>query len=162
MNGCSLYGKKEKEIHEILSDGESAYNRACEKSLSADIVWRLKQEFSRGARSASSLKNHFGKEISHEELVRARQTAPRIQKKEKLYYTRIVTCCFGSGRLATCCTGSWSTAPGTGGRCSSRPHVERDTERRKDEEITWIIGGNRFRPGGCGFPLLAPGKARRI
>jgi len=82
------------------------FRKTFEESLPSDIIWRVKQEFSQGSGSASSLTKYFEETIGDEELLRAQKAHPIIRNKEELHYFRIFTYHFGSGR-ALDTVGQW-------------------------------------------------------
>jgi asparagine synthase (glutamine-hydrolysing) len=70
------------------------------------VVWRLKQEFSQGSGSADVLPQYFENVISDDELAETQAQFPMVRSKEELYYFRIFTDHFGSGR-AVDTVGQW-------------------------------------------------------
>jgi asparagine synthase (glutamine-hydrolysing) len=82
------------------------FRKAFENDLPKEVVWRGKQEFSQGSGSADVLPGHFEKVISDDELKEAQAKFPIIRSKEELYYFRIFTNNFGSGK-AVKTVGQW-------------------------------------------------------
>ena len=74
------------------------FRKAFEPYLPKQVVWRLKQEFSQGSGSADVLPNHFERIVSDHELKEAQAKYPVIRSKEELYYFRIFTDNFGTGK----------------------------------------------------------------
>jgi len=82
------------------------FRKAFEDRLPAAVVWRLKQEFSQGSGSADVLPQYFENVISDDELAETQAQFPMVRSKEELYYFRIFTEHFGSGR-AVDTVGQW-------------------------------------------------------
>jgi len=82
------------------------FRKAYEKLLPDDIVWRRKAEFSQGSGSAGVLPAYFEEQIPDNELAEAQAKYPIIRSKEELYYFRIFTENFGTGR-AVDTVGQW-------------------------------------------------------
>ncbi|MDH4187990.1 MAG: asparagine synthase-related protein, partial [Nitrospira sp.] len=82
------------------------FRRAFEPFLPEEITGRVKQEFSQGSGSAALLPGYFEESISDEELVEAQAEYPMVRSKEELYYFRIFTGHFGSGRAVET-VGQW-------------------------------------------------------
>jgi len=82
------------------------FRKAFESLLPKRIVWRLKQEFSQGSGSASTLTDHFDYLITDSELSDAQVEYPMIRSKEELYYFRIFTRHFGTDN-AVKTVGQW-------------------------------------------------------
>jgi asparagine synthase (glutamine-hydrolysing) len=82
------------------------FRKAFEDKLPESVVWRLKQEFSQGSGSADVLPQYFDTVISDDELAEAQARFPMVRSKEELYYFRIFTGHFGSGR-AVDTVGQW-------------------------------------------------------
>lgn len=82
------------------------FRKAFEDYLPRPVVWRVKQEFSQGSGSADVLPNHFEQIISDDELREAQAEYPLIRSKEELYYFRIFTDNFGTGK-AVDTVGQW-------------------------------------------------------
>lgn len=74
------------------------FRKAFEDKLPEPVVWRLKQEFSQGSGSADVLPQYFENVISDNELAETQAQFPMVRSKEELYYFRIFTEHFGSGR----------------------------------------------------------------
>ncbi|MFP3867475.1 MAG: asparagine synthase-related protein [Desulfobacteraceae bacterium] len=82
------------------------FRKAFEDLLPPEVVWRLKQEFSQGSGSADVLPQYFEQIISDAELAETQARFPMVRSKEELYYFRIFTENFGSGR-AVDTVGQW-------------------------------------------------------
>lgn len=82
------------------------FRKAFESDLPEQVVWRLKQEFSQGSGSADVLPNHFEQSVSDDDLKQAQAAYPMIRSKEELYYFRIFTGHFGTGK-AIDTVGQW-------------------------------------------------------
>jgi len=82
------------------------FRKAYEKLLPESIVWRTKQEFSQGSGSAGVLPAYFERQIPDHELVEAQADFPLIRSKEELYYFRLFSEYFGTGR-AIQTVGQW-------------------------------------------------------
>lgn len=82
------------------------FRKAFESLLPKRIVWRLKQEFSQGSGSASTLIDYFDYLITDSELSDAQVEYPIIRSKEELYYFRIFTRYFGTDN-AVKTVGQW-------------------------------------------------------
>ena len=82
------------------------FRQAFADRLPEQVVWRLKQEFSQGSGSANVLPQHFDSVISDNELAETQAQFPMVRSKEELYYFRIFTEHFGSGR-AVDTVGQW-------------------------------------------------------
>ncbi len=80
--------------------------KAFESLLPKSIVWRLKQEFSQGAGSSSTLPGCFESLITDSELTEAQAEHSIIRSKEELYYFRIFTEYFGANN-AVKTVGQW-------------------------------------------------------
>ncbi len=84
------------------------FRKAYEGVLPEQITWRLKQEFSQGSGSADQLPGQFDRMIRDDELTEAQQQFSFIRSKEELYYFRIFTEHFGTGRAVET-VGQWVT-----------------------------------------------------
>jgi len=82
------------------------FRKAYESLLPESIVWRSKQEFSQGSGCANLLSAYFEEQLSDEELAEAQSHYPIIRSKEELYYFRLFTEHFGTGR-AVATVGQW-------------------------------------------------------
>jgi asparagine synthase (glutamine-hydrolysing) len=82
------------------------FRKAFEDKLPDAVVWRLKQEFSQGSGSADVLPQHFETVFSDEELAETQAHFPMVRSKEELYYFKIFTEHFGSGK-AVDTVGQW-------------------------------------------------------
>lgn len=82
------------------------FRKAFEDRLPEAVVWRLKQEFSQGSGSADVLPQYFENVFSDDELAEAQAQFPMVRSKEELYYFRIFTENFGTGR-AIDTVGQW-------------------------------------------------------
>lgn len=82
------------------------FRKAFEPFLPEPVVWRLKQEFSQGSGSAGVLPAYFEEAISDEELAEAQARHQVVRSKEELYYFRLFTEYFGSGRAVET-VGQW-------------------------------------------------------
>lgn len=81
--------------------------KAFKEQLPASIIWRTKQEFSKGSGSANVLKNYFNEIISDKEFLEEKRAYPLIRNKEELYYFRIFIKYFGDGK-AIQTVGQWN------------------------------------------------------
>jgi asparagine synthase (glutamine-hydrolysing) len=84
------------------------FRKTFEDMLPKEIVWRLKQEFSQGSGSADILPQYFENAISNDELEYTKAYFPNIRSKEELYYFRIFSHHFGTGK-ALDTVGQWIT-----------------------------------------------------
>lgn len=82
------------------------FRKAFESDLPEEVVWRLKQEFSQGSGSAAVLPAYFEDIIGDAELAEAQASFPMVRSKEELYYFRIFTEHFGTGK-AVDTVGQW-------------------------------------------------------
>lgn len=82
------------------------FRKAFEDMLPDSVVWRLKQEFSQGSGSADVLPQHFETVFTDDELAETQAQFPMVRSKEELYYFKIFTEHFGSGR-AVDTVGQW-------------------------------------------------------
>ncbi|MFC1976795.1 asparagine synthase-related protein [Chloroflexota bacterium] len=82
------------------------FRKAYEGLLPESIVWRSKQEFSQGSGSANVLPAYFEQQIPDHELTEAQGKYPIIRSKEELYYFRLFTEHFGTGRAVET-VGQW-------------------------------------------------------
>ena len=82
------------------------FRKAYENVLPKEIVWRLKQEFSQGSGSANVLPAYFEATIKDEELKEAQGSYPTVRSKEELYYFKIFTEHFGTGKAVET-VGQW-------------------------------------------------------
>ena len=82
------------------------FRKAFEAFLPAEVVWRIKQEFSQGSGSADILPSYFERLISDEELVESQASYPMVRSKEELYYFRLFTEHFGD-KEAVKTVGQW-------------------------------------------------------
>lgn len=82
------------------------FRLAFESDLPKQVVWRLKQEFSQGSGSANVLPGYFEQVVSDAELAEAQEAYPIIRSKEELYYFRIFTERFGTGKAVET-VGQW-------------------------------------------------------
>ncbi|MBW2248702.1 MAG: hypothetical protein JRF62_16285 [Deltaproteobacteria bacterium] len=82
------------------------FRKAYENVLPKEIVWRLKQEFSQGSGSANVLPAYFEATIKDEELKEAQGSYPIVRSKEELYYFKIFTEHFGTGKAVET-VGQW-------------------------------------------------------
>jgi len=82
------------------------FRKAFEDKLPEQVVWRLKQEFSQGSGSADVLPQHFESVFTDEELAETQAQFPMVRSKEELYYFKIFTEHFGSGK-AVDTVGQW-------------------------------------------------------
>ncbi len=82
------------------------FRKAYEDLLPEPIVWRSKQEFSQGSGSANVLSAYFEEHIPDHELTEAQGRHPKIRSKEELYYFRLFTEHFGTGRAVET-VGQW-------------------------------------------------------
>lgn len=82
------------------------FRKAFEDKLPDAVVWRLKQEFSQGSGSADVLPQFFENVFSDEELAETQAQFPMVRSKEELYYFKIFTEHFGSGK-AVDTVGQW-------------------------------------------------------
>ena len=82
------------------------FRKAFERYLPEAITWRVKQEFSQGSGSADILPSYFEEALTDEALKTVQAEYPIIRSKEELYYFRIFTKHFGSGR-AIDTVGQW-------------------------------------------------------
>jgi len=82
------------------------FRKAYENVLPKEIVWRLKQEFSQGSGSADVLPKYFEATITDEELKEAQGSYPIVRSKEELYYFKIFTEHFGTGKAVET-VGQW-------------------------------------------------------
>ena len=74
------------------------FRKAYESLLPESVVWRSKQEFSQGSGSANLLLTYFEERIPDHELAEAQAKHPMLRSKEELYYFRLFTQHFGTGR----------------------------------------------------------------
>jgi asparagine synthase (glutamine-hydrolysing) len=84
------------------------FRKAFEADLPAEIVWRLKAEFSQGAGSAGVLPDYFAEVVEDEELRAAQVDHGMIRSKEEYYYFKIFTKYFGDGHSVKT-VGQWIT-----------------------------------------------------
>ena len=82
------------------------FRKAYESLLPESVVWRSKQEFSQGSGSANLLLTYFEERIPDHELAEAQAKHPMLRSKEELYYFRLFTQHFGTGR-AVATVGQW-------------------------------------------------------
>ena len=82
------------------------FRKAFEDKLPEAVVWRLKQEFSQGSGSADVLPQYFENVFTDAELRETQAKFPMVRSKEELYYFRIFTEHFGTGR-AVDTVGQW-------------------------------------------------------
>jgi asparagine synthase (glutamine-hydrolysing) len=82
------------------------FRKTYENVLPKEIVWRLKQEFSQGSGSANVLPAYFEGTITDEELKEAQRNYPIVRSKEELYYFKIFTEHFGTGKAVET-VGQW-------------------------------------------------------
>jgi asparagine synthase (glutamine-hydrolysing) len=82
------------------------FRKAFEDRLPDAVVWRLKQEFSQGSGSADVLPQYFETVFTDEELAETQARFPMVRSKEELYYFKIFTEHFGSGK-AVDTVGQW-------------------------------------------------------
>ncbi|MFO7822000.1 MAG: asparagine synthase-related protein [Lentisphaeria bacterium] len=82
------------------------FRKAFENHLPNEITWRLKQEFSQGSGSAGLLPSYFEDKFSAQELQDAQAEFPIIRSKEELYYFKLFTQYFGTGKAVET-VGQW-------------------------------------------------------
>ena len=84
------------------------FRKAFENDLPAEVVWRLKQEFSQGSGSAALLPGHFEQIVSDKDLAEIQEAFPVVRSKEEMFYFNLFTKHFGSGS-AVDTVGQWIT-----------------------------------------------------
>lgn len=82
------------------------FRKAYENMLPESTVWRSKQEFSQGSGSAQVLPAYFDEKVTDQELTNARSRFPFVRSKEELYYFRLFSDHFGTGRAVET-VGQW-------------------------------------------------------
>jgi asparagine synthase (glutamine-hydrolysing) len=86
--------------------GKWLFRKAFEPNLPAEVIWRPKLEFSQGTGVAVLLPERVGGMVSDEDLRKVQSDFPFVRSKEEMYYFRLFTDYFGTGRAVET-VGQW-------------------------------------------------------